>query len=133
MRFIHTDDIVWDHLEWGRLGWVVRPANVPDSTSLTMLDVVIQPGNGHDFHKHPNQQEAIYVLEGEIEQWVEDTRTYLSAGEAVFVPMDTVHATFLAEDAPAPARLLVTLGPSYSEAGYEALDVSAEEPWASLR
>ena len=133
MRFIHKGDIVWDHLDWGDLGWVVRPANVPDSTNLTMLDVIIERGNGHDFHKHPNQQEVIYVLEGEIEQWVEDSRTILGAGEAAFVPMDTVHATFLADNAPKPARLLVVLGPSHSEAGYEVVDMSTEQPWATMR
>ena len=48
-------------------------------------------------------------------------------------PMDTVHATFVASDATEPARLLVVLGPSHGIAGYEAVDASTEEPWASLR
>jgi hypothetical protein len=29
--------------------------------------------------------------------------------------------------------LLVVLGPSHGIAGYEAVDASTEEPWASLR
>ncbi len=55
------------------------------------------------------------------------------AGDVAFIPMDAVHATFVASDASEPARLLVVLGPSHGIAGYEAVDASAEEPWASLR
>lgn len=133
MTFIATKDIEWENLDWGDLGWVVRPANVPEASGLAVLDVILQPGNGHDFHKHPNQEEAIYVVDGEVEQWVKEEHRILSANEAVFVPKDTVHATFVAENAASPAHLLVVLSPSYSEAGYEAVDVATEEPWNSLR
>jgi quercetin dioxygenase-like cupin family protein len=133
MSFIRTAAVKWDSLDWGELGWIVHPAQTPNATELTMLDVIIQPGKGHSFHKHPNQQEAIYVIDGEIEQWVEKTSQVLKANEAVFIPADTVHASFVAADAEKPARLVVVLGPSYSEVGYEAVDVAAEEPWSSLR
>lgn len=133
MSFIGSGDIKWEKLEWGSLGWVVHPGQEPDATALTMLDVVIQPGMGHSFHKHPNQQEAIYVIQGQIEQWVENSHQLLRVNEAVFIPAGTVHASFVAADAASPARLVVVLGPSYGDVGYEAVDVSAEEPWASLR
>ena len=132
MCFICKGDVEWEDLDWGRLGWVVRPANVPEATGLTMLDVVIQPGKGHDFHIHPNQQETIYVIEGQIEQWVETEATVLGPNEAVFIPKNTVHATFVAPDETNPTRLLVALGPSHTDAGYEAVDVSTQEPWVSL-
>ncbi len=133
MSFIRTADVVWDHLDWGDLGWIVRPVLEPEATHLTVLDVIIEPGKGHAFHKHPDQQEAIYVIDGEIEQWVGEASQVLSANEAAFIPMDTVHASFVAAAAPKPARLVVVLGPSYTEEGYVAVDVSTDEPWASLR
>lgn len=133
MSFMKRGDVRWEQLEWGDLGWVIHPGQVPEASELTVLDVIIQPGRGHAFHKHPNQQEAIYVIEGEIEQWVGETNRTLGVNESVFIPMDTVHASFVAADAAGPARLVVVLGPSYSDAGYVAVDVSTEEPWASLR
>jgi quercetin dioxygenase-like cupin family protein len=133
MSFIKSNDVTWEQLEWGDLGWVVHPGRVPEASELTVLDVIIQPGEGHAFHKHPNQQEAIYVIEGEIEQWLGEQSQILGVHESVFIPMDTVHASFVAADAPAPARLVVVLGPSYSDVGYVAVDVSTKEPWASLR
>jgi quercetin dioxygenase-like cupin family protein len=63
---------------------------------------------------------------------LEERRT-LEAGDVAFIPQDTVHATFVAADAKEPARLLVVLGPSHGLAGYEAVDASTDEPWASLR
>jgi quercetin dioxygenase-like cupin family protein len=133
MCFICVDDVEWEELDWGELGWVIRPANVPESSKLCVLDVKLAPGKGHDFHTHPNQEEIIFVRSGSVEQWVREERTQLSAGDAAFVPQGAVHATFVAEDAAEPARLLVVLGPSHGLDGYEAVDCSTEEPWASLR
>ena len=133
MCFICVDDVEWEELDWGELGWVVRPANVPEGFRLCALDVKLDPGKGHDFHVHPNQEEVIFLRSGEVEQWVRNEKKQLVAGDSAFIPIDTVHATFVAADAPEPARLLVVLGPSHGPDGYEAVDVSAEEPWASLR
>lgn len=133
MCFICVEDVEWEELDWGDLGWVVRPANVPEGSKLCALDVKLNPGCGHDFHRHPNQEEVIFLRSGTVEQWVLDEKKILSAGDAAFIPQGAVHATFVAPDAEEPARLLVVLGPSHGLEGYEAVDVSTEEPWASLR
>jgi quercetin dioxygenase-like cupin family protein len=132
MCFVCLDDVEWEELDWGDLGWVVRPDNVPDAKNLCVLDVKIQPGQGHDFHRHPNQEEVILLRSGKVEQWVREERKDLEPGDVVFIPQDTVHATFVPTDGE-PARLLVVLGPSHGLAGYEAVDASTEQPWASLR
>lgn len=133
MCFICADDVEWEELDWGDLGWVVRPANVPEGSRLCALDVKLDPGRGHDFHRHPNQEEVIFLRSGTVEQWVRDEQKELNAGDACFIPQGAVHATFVAADAAEPARLLVVLGPSHGPDGYETVDVSTEEPWVSLR
>jgi quercetin dioxygenase-like cupin family protein len=133
MCFICRDDIEWEELEWGEMGWIVGRANVPESSQLTVLDVKLLPGQGHDFHRHPEQEEILFLREGRIEQWVREERRNLKPGDTAFIPQDTVHATFVASDAAEPARLLVVLGPSAGETGYVTIDVGSEEPWASLR
>ena len=133
MCFIGQEDVEWEELDWGSLGWVIRPANVPDAAHLCCLDVKLQPGMGHDFHCHPNQEELIFVRSGELEQWIGEERRTISAGDVVFIPKDTVHATFYSADAEQEARVLVVLGPSYGADGYEAVDRATEEPWCNLR
>ena len=133
MCFVCVEDVGWEELDWGDLGWVVRPQNVPEASQLCVLDVKIAPGQGHDFHTHPNQEEVIFLRSGTIEQWVGDEQRFMKAGDVVFVPKGTVHASFVAADADEGARVFVVLGPSYGLEGYEAVEVATEEPWASLR
>lgn len=133
MCFICVEDVEWEEMDWGDMGWVMRPANVPEGSKLCALDVKLEPGMGHDFHTHPNQEEIILLRSGSVEQWIKGERKQLTAGDACFVPMNAVHATFVDPDADEPARLFVVLGPSHGLDGYEAVDVSTEEPWASLR
>lgn len=130
--FVNSADITRDALDWGELGWVVTPTTAPGCT-LTVLDVRITPGQGHAFHRHPDQEEVITVLSGTIEQWVEQDKRTLTAGESVHIPKGTVHGSFVAADATEPAHLSVVLTPSVGESGYAAEDVADSEPWASLR
>lgn len=133
MCFICTDDVEWEELDWGDLGWVVRPTNVPEAAKLVVLDVKIRPGQGHDFHCHPNQEEVILLRSGVVEQWVREEQQELQPGDVAFVPQGAVHATFCAPDAAEPARLFVVLGASHGPDGYETVDMSTEMPWAKLR
>jgi quercetin dioxygenase-like cupin family protein len=128
--FVHEADIDREQLDWGGLGWISRPPST-GAQQLTVIDVSLEPGHGHDFHTHPDQEEVIVVLAGEIEQWLEQEKTVLRSGEAVFIGKGTVHASF--NTGRETARLAVSLGPCVGEGGYELVDVSAEEPWRSLR
>jgi len=129
-RFIKDADIVRDDFFWGQAGWVSRP-ELTGSHALCLMDVRIDPGQGHAFHKHPDQEEVIWVREGRVEQWLEDEKTELGPGEAVYIDKDVVHASFAVGDQ--PARVCVILSPTAGEGGYEVVDVFEEEPWASLR
>ncbi len=129
--FVTADAITRDTLEWGELGWVVTPTTAP-GCGLTVLDVRITPGQGHAFHRHPDQEEVITVHSGTIEQWIEQDKRTLTAGESVHIPAGTVHASFVAADGEA-AHLSVVLTPSVGASGYVADEVADQEPWASLR
>lgn len=115
---------------WGSLAWFSTPQDC-GAEALTVVEVCFNPGAGHDFHKHPSQEEVLYVLEGEIEQWVDGERLVLSAGDAAFVAAGVVHASFNVSER--KVRLLAMLGPCVGEGGYEVVDVAGEEPWASIR
>lgn len=119
-----------DRMEWGTVSWVCNPVTTGAET-LTVTDVTIDQGQGHNFHKHPNQDEVIVVVEGEIEQWLEQEKRLLKPGDAVVIPADAVHASF--NVSPGTARITVILGPCDGPTGYEVVDVFEQEPWRSLR
>ncbi|MCC7010282.1 MAG: cupin domain-containing protein [Acidobacteria bacterium] len=129
-RFLTNADVVRDVLDWGSLGWVSRPA-ATGAKALTVLDVDLTPGFGHNFHRHPDQEEVIFVVDGEIEQWLEREMRVLRKGDAVFIGKNVVHASFNVSGR--PARVLAILGPAVTEAGYVAVEVGNEEPWRTLR
>lgn len=116
--------------DWGAMGWVSRPSGT-GATKLTVIEVVLVPGGGHNFHKHPDQEEVIYVIEGTVEQWLEKDKKDLTAGDSAFVPAGVVHASFNVSRK--PAKLLAILGPCVGEGGYVLVDVSGEAPWKALR
>jgi quercetin dioxygenase-like cupin family protein len=128
-RFISSDEAEREQLPWGRLGWVSRPANTGTSR-LVVIEVDLMPGHGHNFHLHPDQEEVLYVVSGEIRQWIEQAPRTLRAGDSVFVAPGVVHASF--NVSAEPARFLAILGPSVTEAGYVSVEVGDQEPWKSL-
>lgn len=109
--------------------WMCRP-EICESKDLQVCRAVLPAGEGHNFHTHPELEEVIYVLEGQVEQWVEEESRVLSPGEVAVIPAGVVHATFNPTDS--DAVILAILSPGASEGPF-AVDVSEEEPWCSLR
>jgi quercetin dioxygenase-like cupin family protein len=129
-KFISATEVKREQLEWGSLAWFSSPA-ASNSKDLVVLELQFSPGGGHNFHKHPNQEEVIYVIAGEIEQWVDREKRILRPGDSAFIGADIVHASFNASDQ--NATLLAILGPCEGPGGYELVDVANQQPWTSLR
>ncbi len=129
-KFTDSSEARCEQVPWGTLAWF----SSPDSTgtkNLVVVEVRFDPDSGHNFHRHPNQEEVIYVVEGEIEQWVGTERRTLAAGDSAFIGKNEVHASFNVSDR--VARILAILGPSIGQDGYEIVDVAEQEPWISIR
>ena len=103
---------------------------VVSAKDLQLCRAVLPAGEGHPFHTHPELEEIIYVLEGQVEQWVETEKRMLQPGEVAHIPAGVVHATF--NPTGADAVILAILSPSKSQGPFM-VDVSGEEPWKSLR
>jgi quercetin dioxygenase-like cupin family protein len=128
--FISSTEVKREELDWGTLAWFSSPA-ASNAKDLVVLEVTLSPGGGHNFHKHPRQEESIYVIEGEVEQWLDRKKRQLRAGDSVFIGADVVHASFNVSGQ--NAKLLAVLGPCVGSEGYELVDVAGQEPWISLR
>ncbi len=129
-KFILASTAEKQNLDWGTFVWISRPA-MTGSRNLAVCYVEIAPSKGHNFHKHPDQDEVIHVIEGTMEQWLEKEKKTLEPRDSVFIPRGTVHASF--NTGSSTLRVVAILGPCAGEDGYELVDVSGEAPWKSLR
>jgi quercetin dioxygenase-like cupin family protein len=55
------------------------------ATQLCLFEQWSEPGTGAPAHRHPGVEEAVSVLAGEAEFWVEDERLRVSTGDTVVV------------------------------------------------
>jgi quercetin dioxygenase-like cupin family protein len=129
-QFIRGGDVRVEQFDWGTIGWRLVPA--AGAEHLVVMDVTLIPGGGHDFHRHPGQEEMIIVRRGRIPQYIEQESAQLGPGDSVFLEAGVVHASF--NDESEPAELQVVIAPSIGgDTGYGIEDVSGEAPWNGLR
>ncbi len=128
-HFVTTAEALKEDYKGRTNYWLSRP-EVCGAKDLQLCRAVLPAGEGHNFHTHPELEEIIYVVEGEVEQWVETERRILKPGEVAHIPRGVVHATF--NPSSADAVILAILSPA-AAVGPFLVDVSAEEPWKSLR
>jgi len=129
-RFAIAAEVEPEVLDWGQLRWLSHPPST-GARHLTVIDVTLAPGKGHDFHKHPDQEEVILVIAGTVEQWVDREKRILGPGDSAHIPADVVHASFNVGDS--DAKIAAILGPCVGEIGYELVDMAGEAPWKSMR
>ena len=129
-RFVMSSEVPTESFDWGSAGMRCAPPGT-GCQSFVVMDVRLDPGFFHAFHKHPDQDEMITVVSGKVTQFLEGESTVLGPGDSVYIDKDVVHGSY--NDFDEPAQLAVVLAPAVGDGGYVAVDVSAEEPWASLR
>ncbi len=74
------------------------------------MEAVVPPGAGPPPHVQTREEEAFYVLEGEVVFWADGERVVGNRGTFLHVPRGVPH-NFLNESE-APARLLIWFGPA---------------------
>ena len=80
-KFVIASEVTPEINDWGKLGWLSNPPNT-GARQLTVIDVNLSPGKGHNFHKHPDQEEVILVVSGKVEQWVDREKRILGPGDS---------------------------------------------------
>jgi quercetin dioxygenase-like cupin family protein len=129
-KFVIATEVENKVEDWGTLRWLSNPPGT-GAGQLTVIDVGLDPSKGHNFHKHPDQEEVILVVAGKVEQWVDRENRILGPGDSAFIPADVVHASFNVGES--PAKIVAILGPCVGPIGYELVDVANDAPWKTLR
>lgn len=121
--------IVWagdgKAVELGGLGVVFKLMGADTGGRFAVVEHPIAPGTlAAPPHRHQNEDEASYVLEGNIAVEIGDRVIYASSGTLVFKPRGIFH-TFWNEDE-IPARVLEIISPAGFEKYFEEVAVLAQ-------
>jgi quercetin dioxygenase-like cupin family protein len=106
--------------------------------ALIMLEDRMVRGKTTPLHTHPNEDEAIYVLEGELLVDVEGEQRRVGQGGLFFAPRGVAHAFMVTSET---AHVLSVQTPGTGESFYRdagepigsAADASRPADWARLR
>ena len=128
LRFVSSPDVIVEELPWGTHDWLVRD-DLTESVQLTAVRVSMPAGRAHRFHTHPGREELIYVLSGQLLQFVGRESRELGPGDVAHVPAGEVHGSY--NVFAGPAVFVAVLSPEHAD-GPALVDVSDQEPWRSL-
>lgn len=129
LRFASDQEMQVEASPWGPHEWLCRPG-LTAAAGLLLVRVRMPPGRAHQFHRHPEMEEIIYVLAGTAEQWVDRDRQILGPGDIAHIPCDVVHGTYNA--GADTLTFLAILSPATC-AGPVLVDMHEREPWRTLR
>ncbi len=122
--------------EWGTIRWLCNQELMP-GTQLTLGYVIIEPGKKNPLMAHPNCEELLFVISGELEHRLEDRAYHLAPGSMIRIPAGAKHDAFNAGRTPAvvlvaysaPDRQTVI----YEDTGSQTVPEVAEGPVSSAR
>lgn len=75
---------------WGRLHWLCTGERLPDARQTFGLAEIL-PGQKNPRHYHPNCDEVLYLLEGEIEHSLGQAVYRLTPGAMLHIPANVHH------------------------------------------
>ena len=124
-KLIDPEDLPTFSFGWGVIKPLVSQDNVEETPDVSLMHVVLLPGQGHERHNHPDADEVLYVLAGAGDQMVDDGEPFpVRPGQAIWIPKGQFHSTvntgwepmaILAIYAPAGAEQILKTLPDYVE------------------
>jgi quercetin dioxygenase-like cupin family protein len=81
-----------DHLtfDWGEITWL-DSHDLTGTDTLTVGKVTIYAGERNGKHYHPNCDESLYLLSGELKHTIGDESVTLTAGDLIHIPEGERH------------------------------------------
>ena len=109
------------------VGDVYRFLATGDETAgkYAMWEAVVPPGGGPPPHVHSREEEAFYILEGEITFQIGDRRQVATAGMFANMPVGTPHS--FRNESGKTAKMLISVAPAGLEQMFFEIGVSVPQ------
>ena len=127
-RFVSAAETFVEPLPGQLNNWYFKDG-LGDAETLVLVRGLLDQGSGHPFHTHPEMDEIIYVLSGEMKQWIEEESRILRAGDTLYIPRGVIHGC--RNENTEKCEFLAILTPA-KITGPFSVDHSTQEPWCSL-
>jgi quercetin dioxygenase-like cupin family protein len=88
--FLVEEDAVIEHFDWGRLIWYAS-AGIGNAGEMTLGRCILKPGHENPRHIHPNCEEILQVISGQILHTLGDNSFEMGPGDTICIPQDLVH------------------------------------------
>ncbi len=105
-------------VRWLATDYAIAVTAAASAGALGTFSALVPAGDGPPLHVHHAEDEAIHVLEGAADFWLDGRVTRLVAGESVFLPRSVPHTFRVTADG--PARLLGVVTPGGFEGFFPA-------------
>ena len=90
-RVVRLSECRTQEFDWGSITWMHSGAT-SGSEELTTGEVIIRSGQANPMHTHANCEEALHLLEGELEHSCGDEKPYdLKPGDAICIGRGIPH------------------------------------------
>lgn len=76
--------------EWGRIVWLVS-SGLGNSETMTFGRVTIKAGQANPVHRHPNCDEILHLLSGQLEHSLNGEKFTMEAGDTISIPTGDWH------------------------------------------
>ena len=93
---------------------------------FSVAEVTVYPGGGTPPHIHTREEEAFYILEGELTAYLEGVPRVLKAGAFALLPRWKMH--HYRNESDRPARYLITLLPGGFEEAFLDAGIPVTDP-----
>lgn len=122
---LFVDELGTNHASWflGCRTWE-RASALQTGGAFGMIEQVIEPGFTSPYHVHHSEDEAFYVIEGDVRFVSEGVSHVAGGGGFAFLPREIPHGFRVEGDSPARVLLLTTPG------GFEGFVAELSEPAA---
>jgi mannose-6-phosphate isomerase-like protein (cupin superfamily) len=109
------------------VGDVYRFLATGDDTNgkYAMWEAIVPPGGGPPPHVHSREEEAFYILEGEITFHIGEERVVATAGMFANMPVGTPHS--FKNESSHPAKMLISVAPAGLEKMFFEFGVSVPQ------
>ena len=111
---INASNVPSTVLSWGVAKWMVTAEE--QGSSMSLGEVLVLPGQSHEWHNHTDSDEVVYVLSGHGAFTIGESNLIpIGPGDALHIPIGTFHDSH--NTGWEPLRLLVMYSPGGPESG----------------